>query len=524
MPAMKLHEGIQVRVRDSAAEYQFQALSSDAYEHWRDLGVPQLICYEQVEYLFEGTGIREIHCGAETAEQLINNLYRYTFRNQIGHSRITTEFTNGHVTTTDVEVLSRKFPSIPSHLRFYIALVDDLFTRHIGLPFDIESPTYYGVDESPEPPTLLFIYHFLSSRAQALAQAIQIILSSPHRLLTTQREQIPIYRANRIEIDTIYAMLAHAEQLQRTNANLLIAQKLNGYAPLQIFQDTPIETLDTPENRFVKHFLNALFVWAERLLDHPLFRDRESNALRYVHSLLEMAKQNPLFDNVGEMTMFPSTSTVLLKRDGYRELLQLYREFNLSRMPIWRAVQDAIDARDIAKMYEYWCLFELAQKLEQVCGKRAFKFNFGTTGEVSEGKIVAEYADGSRLAYNRQFAQGEGASYAVAVRPDFVFQDKHGQRLIFDAKFSFDQSGNIEEDEIIRTAKDAHILKMSGYKDQLHARAAFVIFPNDDPTNDRYDSETGEPAPASFADFVKGTWRGVGAIGMMPKPQEKKDG
>ncbi|CAG0955504.1 hypothetical protein ANRL3_00526 [Anaerolineae bacterium] len=290
---------------------------------------------------------------------------------------------------------------------------------------------------------------------------------------------------------------------------------MHGNAPLHVIQDTPTETLDTPENRFVKHFLNTLFTWLERLLEIPLFRERASSALKYVHSVLEMARQNTLFDDVGEMAMFPITSTVLLKRDGYRELLQLYREFNLSRMPIWRAMQDAIDARNVAQLYEYWCLFELAQKLEFVCGKRAFKFNFGTAGEVSEGKIVAEFADGSHLAYNRQFAQGERASYSVAVRPDFVFEDKHGTRLIFDAKFRFDEQESGADSEG-RTAKDADILKMNGYKDALHARAAFVIFPNDNPSNDRYDSETGEPAPASFADLVKGTWRGVGAIGMMP--------
>lgn len=523
MPAKKLHEGVQIRVRDSLTEYQPRSLDIEEYAKWRELGIPRFVCFEWTECFFDTTNIVQLFCGNEPAEKITSNLFRYTFKNQIGHSQIRAEFTDGRIVTTDIEVLSRKFPNLDSHLRFYIALVDDLFAQHISLPFDIESSTYFGVDESYEPPTLLFVYHFFASRAQALAQAIQIILASPHRLLTVERDRIPIYRASRVDIDSIYAMIFHPEELQPTTANLLIAKKMNGNAPLYMIQDTPTESLDTPENRFVKHFLDTLFIWLERLLEIPLFRERESNALKHVYSILEMARQNSLFDDVGEMTMFPITSTVLLKRDGYREMLQLYREFNLSRMPIWRAMQDAIDARDVAKLYEYWCLFELARKLELVCGKRVFKFNFGTAGEVSEGKIVAGFADGSRLAYNRQFVQGEKASYSVAVRPDFVFEDKQGARLIFDAKFRFDQEdGDAETDGSARTAKDEDILKMNGYKDALHARAAFVIFPNDSPSNDRYDSETGGHAPASFADLVKGIWRGVGAIGLMPTQRSER--
>jgi len=519
MPTTKLHEGVQIWVQDSIAEYQVHALSNEEYAQWRDLGVPRFVCFEWIEYLFIATNVNGIFCGKEEAQKRPNHSFSFTFKNQIGHSRIRTEFSDGRVITTNIEVLSRKFPSIACHLNFFIALIDDLFAQHLALPFEIESSTFYGVDESLEPPTLLFIYHFLASRASALEQALQIILASPHRLLTVEREHLPIYRATQVDLDSIYAMLTHPEQLAPTRAQFSLAQKLRGYAPRHIFQDTPTETLDTPENRFVKHFLDLLFVWSERLLDHPLFRNRDAKALREVHDFLAMAKQNPLFDDVSEMTLFPTTSTVLLKRDGYRELLQLYREFNLSRMPIWRAVQDAIDARDVAKLYEYWCLFKLAQELERICGKAIFKFNFTTEGALSEGKIVAEFADGSKLAYNRHFGQGNKASYSVAIQPDFVFEDTHGMRVIFDAKFRFDASASEPEG---RTAKDADILKMNGYKDALHARAAFVIYPNDNPTNDMYNSELREPAPASLADLIRGTWRGVGAIGMMPTQRSKK--
>ncbi|MBI5652365.1 MAG: DUF2357 domain-containing protein [Chloroflexi bacterium] len=511
MPTTKLHEGVQVRVRDSIAEYQPHALSIEEYAQWRELGIPRFVCFEWTECFFDATNVAQLFCGNELAEKITNNLFRYTFKNQIGHSHIRAEFNDGRIVTTDIEVLSRKFPSIESHLQFFIALIDDLFSQHLALPFEIESPTYFGVDESLEPPTLLFVYHFLSSRARAIEQAIQIILSSPHRLLTVERERIPIYRANRVDVDSIYAMVTHPEQLQPTNANLAIAKKFKGHAPFHIFQDTPTETLDTPENRFVKHFLEILFAWSERLIDHPLFRERES--LKQVRGLLEMAKQNPMFDDVGEMTMFPTTSTVLLKRDGYRELLQLYREFNLSRMPIWRAVQDAIDARDIAKLYEYWCLFKLAQELESVCGKAVFKFNFTVEGTLNEGKIVAEFADGSKLAYNQQMA-----SYSsTKPRPDFVFEDNCQRKIIFDAKFRFNQEdGCVESDAIVRTAKEEDISVAHRYKDESQGRASFIIFPNDNPNDDEYYSETGASKRIPFAELVKGNWRGVGAIGMMP--------
>ncbi|CAG0955487.1 hypothetical protein ANRL3_00525 [Anaerolineae bacterium] len=213
MPTTKLHEGVQVRVRDSDAEYQPRLLTAEEHARWNEFGIPRVVFFEWVECLFVVTGVNKIWCGKDQAERITDNLFRYTFKNQIGHSRICAEFSDGRVITTNIEVLSRKFPDLDSHLRFYIALVDDLFAQHISLPFDIESSTYYGVDESYEPPTLLFVYHFFSSRAQVLAQAIQIILSNPHRLLTVERDRIPIYRANRIDIDSIYAMISHPRRI-----------------------------------------------------------------------------------------------------------------------------------------------------------------------------------------------------------------------------------------------------------------------------------------------------------------------
>jgi predicted component of viral defense system (DUF524 family) len=180
-------------------------------------------------------------------------------------------------------------------------------------------------------------------------------------------------------------------------------------------------------------------------------------------------------------------------------------------------VQDAIDARDIAKLYEYWCLFNLAQELKRICGKAIFKFNFTTEGALSEGKIVAEFADGSKLAYNRRFTQGE--SYSGEAKPDFTLDSSDGSLVVFDAKCSFENgTDNRAVDQASRdthTIKTSHLDKMHTYKDKLRrARAAIALFPSD---NDEYFSEIqGEPVPTSFADLVKSNWRGVGAKGMMP--------
>jgi predicted component of viral defense system (DUF524 family) len=232
---------------------------------------------------------------------------------------------------------------------------------------------------------------------------------------------------------------------------------------------------------------------------------------------------------------------VLLRRDGYRECLQVYRLLHIARAPIFDRLQDAIDNRRIDQLYEFWCFFRLA---EELCDGQQPKFK-GTL-ESDEGGLryglSAELGKGCQLVYNRTFSHGKesGHSYSVALRPDFSLM-KDGQPLVvFDAKFRFDerdiqpsqpleeemddaqQEGNIE-----RLAKHADICKMHTYRDALKCRAAVVLFPGKEGDGIFYDKNEGKleccvTLRALTRHIIKGkSWEGVGALPLVPEPRGK---
>jgi len=246
------------------------------------------------------------------------------------------------------------------------------------------------------------------------------------------------------------------------------------------------ERIQPPPSIFVLHILAQ---YADKI------RKALQTMLRNWHlRLVRFARADPLFADVGEMEIFPASSQVLLKRDGYRECLQIYRLLHIARAPIFDRIQDAIDNRRIDQLYEFWCFFKLAKKL---AGNGEFKLEPALQAD-DEGLrwgLKARLPDGYILVYNRQFEHGKG-SYSVPLRPDFsLFRDKVSKNkpcVVFDAKFRFDESDveqldkkvvDQEMDEaaqkgdIERFAKHADICKMHTYRDALECRAAVVLYP-----------------------------------------------
>lgn len=157
--------------------------------------------------------------------------------------------------------------------------------------------------------------------------------------------------------------------------------------------------------------------------------------VRFLHA-------DPLFADVSELTIFPASSQVLLKRDGYRECLQIYRLLHIARTPIFDRFQDAIDNQRIDQLYKFWCFFRLAEMLAEILGNGQ-RPHFSTLESDEDGlrhDLSANLGNGYRLVYNRTFSRGDGSghSYSVRLRPDFSLM-KDGQLLVvFDAKFRFD--------------------------------------------------------------------------------------
>jgi hypothetical protein len=141
---------------------------------------------------------------------------------------------------------------------------------------------------------------------------------------------------------------------------------LDNRLPRRVWQRLPAETFDSAENRFVLAFLEQLLIAAESLPAQPWWKNVPSEhkaAIRALSSLLRQTIYHPMFAEVGALAHLPLSSQVLLRREGYRDLLLLWQRFHQARRPLFEPLQQAIDLRDIARVYEMWVFFALVQKI-----------------------------------------------------------------------------------------------------------------------------------------------------------------
>jgi predicted component of viral defense system (DUF524 family) len=493
--------------------------------------------------------------GEEEASEKPNGWWAFTFRNYLGKSviriRIAENGREREVTTDPIEVVSPKTPLgldkqddplfYPKFLR---ALIDDLIRYLVSMPFDWGAPTEFPTEERVQPPSPIFVLHVLAQNAQRICHALQTIWRNPHRRLVTEERWVLLSEASSVDADTILMMLQHPEHLRLYRGGSLstLAQRLKGKVPERVFERRVTETLDTPENRFIKRFMDIVLYWCDELQRLNYWQKAQSHQpdLQTLREFVRFLRADPLFADVGELEIFPASSQVLLRRDGYRECLQVYRLLHIARAPIFDRLQDAIDNRRIDQLYEFWCFFRLAEMLAETLGnwqQPLFSALESDEGGLRHG-LSANLGNGYQLFYNRTFSHGKGSghSYSVSLRPDFSLM-KYGQPLVvFDAKFRFDekdiqpsqpleeemddaqQEGNIE-----RLAKHADICKMHTYRDALKCRAAVVLFPGKEGDGIFYDKNEGKleccvTLHALARHIIKGkSWEGVGALPLVPK-------
>jgi len=185
----------------------------------------------------------------------------------------------------------------------------------------------------------------------------------------------------------------------------------------------------------------------------------------------------------------------LLKRDGYRELMEARNNLLLSKSPIFAYLKDIIAERNIAEMYEFWCFFELSRRLRDqvvLAGSEEFRIEVETTleGGLAQSKaktIIGEY----ELLYNKKFMRSRKGSYSVPLKPDFTLSKNDEILVVFDSKFRFGikdqelesypaedyEEDAIEKFEVERIARISDIFKMHTYKDALGAKCAAILYP-----------------------------------------------
>ncbi len=433
----------------------------------------------------------------------------YYYRNYVGKSEIKVVIKNRFPIILGIEIRSPKLHinvNQENDKLFYPIFCDRLITSlrnyELRLSFEASSPTFLSTEIVPFPPDPFILFKQILLNQKQIREGTSTILMSPHRELISERVYVNLDEVEHVTPETCLAILHNPEEFVKVKSlDIPLSSKLRGFLPNTVLQHRNIETFNTPENRFVKVFIKNLLLSMKRIED--LFStdaklqqelDRKKNEWMELKITLEDAVFTPVFLEVDDSSTYTNfTSQVLLKKEGYREILQAHNNLLLSRAPLFLHLQEMINQRNIATLYEFWCFFELAKRLakQQNIPEKDIKNVIPTSlakglAESKTRSTIGEY----QLVFIKKF-QGSSGSYSVTLKPDFSLMKNNQVFAIFDAKFRFDitelerEDSQIEESEKNalqtanpeRIAKISDIYKMHTYKDALQAKSSIVLYP-----------------------------------------------
>ncbi|MHB0997762.1 MAG: DUF2357 domain-containing protein [Armatimonadota bacterium] len=400
-------------------------------------------------------------------------------------------------------------------------LLAEIADNILDLLFEVDSVAglSFPLNEPEVTSTAVTLFHLRRLMSpDKLPLAIETIIRNPNtRLIESTRYTPPAKIRNPIPEQV--AQLG--EQLNFVESGPL-EELFRGHTPIRLPESIKYDTVDTPENRFVKAFLLDLSEMLYRL---------EIDLLKYnkKHSLLEVKNwkiivdnwlDNQLWNDVGQLTHIPSNSQVLQKRVGYRDVLEIRGILDCGLRLPWdegrMIAEDICNIRPLYTLYEYWCFFVLREALRTVCGQEQCKLNSFYINV--EGKLAINLKQGItsaldytyiengktasiKLFYKRRFRKiGDDDaedSYSVTFDPDFsilVTVDNKRWWLHFDAKYRLDTlewKSEVAEDSpsdeynlerISDNRSDVYLkedlYKMHTYHDAiLGSLGAYIIYP-----------------------------------------------
>jgi predicted component of viral defense system (DUF524 family) len=431
----------------------------------------------------------------------------------------------------------------------YRYMLEEITEKCTDLLLQHSSPVsqYFDVDFNADSKILYQRFAFIKSILDSIEfnDAVLKIISEPVTRWKESEFIMDIRNVNRFGNSAI-------RQLASTNNRIYLPDdhplksKIQS-VPLKIKISNKTETVDTPENRFIKHALVSIQSFCSDFKTKSNESARINKEAGLLIDKLEQFLSHSIFKEISIPTTLPLNSPVLQRKEGYRDILRVWLMFDLAAKMVWHGGDDIYSGnkRDVAVLYEYWLFFKLLDIIKEV-----FKIE-----SLSIDKLIEQTSDGFGLklkqgkflpvegvfindtrklriefSYNKTFSgDGEypdGGSWTRNLRPDYTLsiwpfgieQDQaEREELIvhvhFDAKYKieniqaiFGKDDNLDEEKEEQkkgTYKRADLLKMHTYKDAIRRTAgAYVLYPG---FQDRY-TKTG------FHELIPG----LGAFAIRP--------
>jgi len=318
------------------------------------------------------------------------------------------------------------------------------------------------------------------------------------------------------------------------------------YSFLELEGYNNYETIDTPENRFVKDFLLSLFDLSTILLQNISEQsDYVKDRLKAIKMQLEEYLMDGWLSEVGDLQYIPYYSTILQKRNGYAEVFEYYLILGTGLKLSLGGAEDLFEGHNkkLYRVYEYWCYLKLFDSLKSLSIEKPefslpdTKEDWETTIKTNDSKLFRIPIEDTflrvELYYNKEYNNKKALfkSYSLTMKPDYSLiispensPDQSKFIVHFDAKYKADKrynnneadekDDNDEEEFSKKSYWEEDIYKMHTYRDALlKSWGSYILYPGSEyEVFKRYD----------FPDARKKTTSlpSVGAVPLVPGRKE----
>ncbi len=394
---------------------------------------------------------------------------------------------------------------------------------------------HFEIDYANDSQTLYQKFAFIKSviGTDEFEEAIHRIVTAPVTKWTEISESKDIRNAKRFSNANLKEIIKGVNRTELPESHFLKKYGI-GSLPEKITSIRKADSVDTPENRFIKHALESFLKFctdiynkAKEFGHQKMIRESEKLVIE-----LEGHLHHSVFKEISRPTTLILNSPVLQRKEGYREVLRVWLMFDLAAKLIWTGGDDIYKGgkKDIATLYEYWLFFKLLDLLKDTfeiepkdIADLIKETPDGLNLQIKQGKFTAicgVYNTGSRklnirFNYNRSFNGKKNypnsGSWTTTLRPDYSLsfwpfgiteEEAEKQELIvhihFDAKYKVANLTDLlpqnSEKELDQEKtenrkgifKNADLLKMHAYKDAIRRTGgAYVLYPGDKSVNQK---------------------------------------
>lgn len=406
-------------------------------------------------------------------------------------------------------------------------MLDDLTRTLAALPFSATQAAGIPHDRSIADRDEVLLHAFIYLRhvlldlkgEQSLVHALDAVVRDPHRRFGSERANVGLHVASRIDTRTITRIVEGRGVRVRAPEYLAqgaLAIALGGHIPERVDIPQVTSTYDTAENRFALEFLKQSRAIIERVERLALRKAKPSAYwLKTLANCAAMKRvlapfeRHDMWTEVRNMDHVPFGSSVLQRRRGYKDVLRHYLTMRAAaRIPLDEntITKHLLGLKDVATLYEVWCYFVVVDTVGTLLRRQpdvVDTFDVKVDRVVPERGFLARWVGGPTVYYNASFTSKKKApwrSASLMLRPDIVIElvrDGGTELHVFDAKLKVDGVvlAKADEDDESEPSKDRYedaddefvdplkfenddIAKMHAYRDALpNVRSARALYP-----------------------------------------------